>query len=85
MANFREMRDILTLYHSSEAINYEELVLLYDAFSSKNLSPPYKDYQRFSFDEMDPDECKTEFRFRKNDIPSLADILRIPGYLVCPQ
>ena len=30
MANFREMRDILTLYHSSEAINDEEFVLLYD-------------------------------------------------------
>ena len=75
MANVREMRDILTLYHSSEAINDEEFVLLYDAFSSKNLSPPYKDYQRFSFDEMDPDECKTEFRLRKNDIPLLADVL----------
>ena len=85
MANFRKMRDILTLYHSSEAINDEEFVLLYDVFSSKNLNPPYKDYQRFSFDDMDPDECKTEFRFCKNDIPLLADVLRIPGYLVCSQ
>ena len=77
MANFREMRDILT-------INDEEFVLLY-VFSSKNLSPPYKDYQRFSFDDMDPDECKTDFRFCKNDIPLLADVLRNPGYLVCSQ
>ena len=88
MANFRNMRDILTLYHLSEAINDEEfvlLLLLYDVFSSKNLNPPYKDYQRFSFDDMDPDECKTEFRFCKNDIPLLADVLRIPGCLVCSQ
>lgn len=79
------MRGILTLYHSSEAINDEEFVLLFDVFSSKNLRPPYKDYQRFSFDDMDPDECKTEFRFHENDIPLLADILRIPGCLLCSQ
>ena len=67
MANFPGMRHILTLNHLSEGINDEEFVLLYDVFSSKNLNPPYKYYQRFSFDDMDPDECKTEFRFCKND------------------
>ena len=36
IANFREMRDLFTLYHSSEVINDEEFSLLYEAFSSKN-------------------------------------------------
>ena len=61
------MRDIYTLYHLSEAINDEEFVELYDVFSSKNLNSLYKDYKRFSFHDMDPDECKTEYRFCKND------------------
>ena len=85
MANFGEMRDLLTLYHSSDVINDEEFVLLYDVFSSKNLNLPYKDYHRFSFDDMDPDECKAEYRFCKNDIPLLADVLQIPVYSVCSQ
>ena len=51
------------------------------------MNPPYKGYQCFSFDDMDidPDECKTEFRFGKKDIPLPADVLRIPGYLVFSQ
>ena len=28
----------------------------------------------FFLDDMDPEECKAEFRFCKNDIPLLADI-----------
>ena len=85
MANSREMRDPLTLYHSSEVINDEEFILLYYVFSSKSLNLPYEDYQRFSFDHMEPDECKAEFRFWKNDTPLLADVLQIPADLVCSQ
>ena len=85
MANSREMRDPFTLYHSSEVINDEEFILLYDVFSSKNLNLPYEDYRRFSFDHMEPDECKAEFRFWKNDTPLLADVLQIPADLVCSQ
>ena len=85
MANSRELRDPFTLYYSSEVINDEEFILLYDVFSSKNLNLPYEDYQRFSFDHMEPDECKAEFRFWKNDIPLLADALQIPADLVCSQ
>lgn len=43
LANFREIvRDIMTLYHSSEAINGEEFVLYMMYFLKKNLSSPYK-------------------------------------------
>ena len=63
MANSRELRDPFTLYYSSEVIHDEEFILQYDVFSSKNLNLPYEDYQRFSFDHMEPDECKAEFRF----------------------
>ena len=63
IANSRELRDLFTLSYSSEVINDEEFILLYGVFSSKNLNLPYEDYQRFSFDHMEPDECKAEFRF----------------------
>ena len=63
MANSRELRDPFTLYYSSKVIHDEEFILLYDVFSSKNLNLPYEDYQRFSFDHMEPDECKAELRF----------------------
>ena len=85
MANSRELRDPFTLYYSSEVINDGEFILLYGVFSSKNLNLPYEDYQRFSFDHMEPDECKAEFRFWKNDIPLLADVLQIPADLICSQ
>ena len=32
---------------------------------------------------MEPDECKAQFRFCKNNIPLLADVLQIPADLVC--
>ena len=34
---------------------------------------------------MDEDECLAEFRFRKQDILILADILRIPQRFICEQ
>ena len=71
MANSRELHDPFTLYYLSEVIHDEEFILLYDVFSSKNLNLPYEDYQRFSFDHMEPDECKAEFRFWKTTSPCL--------------
>lgn len=32
---------------------------------------------------MTDDECKTEFRFYKNDIYNLADVLTLPDRIVC--
>ena len=35
--------------------------------------------------EIDNVEFEAEFRFRKEDIPTLAEVLAIPDSLVCPQ
>ena len=32
---------------------------------------------------MTDDECKTEFRFYKNDIYNFADVLTLPDGIVC--
>lgn len=57
------MPDLFTLYYSSEIINDEEFISLYDVFSSNNLTFAYEDYQKFSLDHMEPEECKAEVIF----------------------
>ena len=67
------MRDILLLSHFQGLINDEELLLLYDLNRSTNLDLPYEYYDSFELDLLKNDECLSEFRFRKQDIPLLAD------------
>ena len=54
----------------------EEVMLLYDVNSSKNLSLPFWKYDRFSLDNMENDECISEFRFEKEDLFLLHDVLQ---------
>lgn len=79
MNSFREVRDILLVAHSENLINDEELVLLYDLNTSNNIDLPYWSYDEFDLDMMSDDECRSEFRFLKNDIFHLAEILHIPN------
>ena len=57
----------LLLAHYEGLINDEEVMLLYDVNSSKNLIPSGK-YDRFSLDNMENDDCISEFRFEKEDL-----------------
>ena len=57
-------------------------MLLYDLHKPKNPDLPYTNYERFDLDKMTDDECKTEFRFYKNDIYNLADVLTLPDRIV---
>lgn len=77
MNSFREVRDILLVAHSENLINDEELVLLYDLNTSNNIDLPSWSYNEFDLDMMSDDECRSEFRFLKNDIFHLAEILHI--------
>ena len=46
---------------------------------------PYENYDRFDFGEIDPAECKAEFRFEKRDLPELVEALGIPEVFACDQ
>ena len=46
---------------------------------------PYKEYEEFDLETMDPIECKAEFRFEKNNLLSLAEALQIPDTFFCQQ
>ena len=71
--------------HSDGLINDEELLLLYDLNRSDNVDLPYNSYPGFDFDDLEDDECRSEFRFYKNDLPFLAEVLGIPEVVECYQ
>ena len=85
MSSFKEAREMLLLNHDMKIINDEELLLLLDDNTSKNPEFHYENYQRFDLDEIQEPECKAEFRFNKNDIPVLAEVLGLPETFRCSQ
>ena len=77
-------RDTILMAHASRLIDAEEFVLFYDLHKPKNADLPYTNYEPFDLDKMmTDDECKTEFRFYKNDIYNFADVLTLPDRIVC--
>ena len=78
-----KVRDTILLSYAFNLIDASECLLLYDAYSPKNPDIPYWSYDRFDLDLMTDDECKTEFRFYKNDIWELSEILNLPDRVFC--
>ena len=68
MATFRETREALYLAHDQGIFNDEEFLLLYDINKSKNLDMLYWRYNTIDLDLLSDDECKSQFRFYKEDI-----------------
>ena len=77
----KEVRNQLLISHDEGVINDEEFLLLYDLNRSNNLDLPYDSYPGFDFDDLEDDECLSEFRFYKNDLPFQAEALGIPKVL----
>ena len=61
-----------------------EYQLLYNVnrVNRRNLEIPYWQYQRFDLETMTDGECKVEFRFKKNDIYDLVNIMLIPEIVI---
>jgi len=76
-------QELLLLAHFENVIDDEEFLLLYDLQKSNNLVLPYWKYDKFNLQQMQKDECISEFRFEKEDIPRLKNILQIPDRIVC--
>ena len=83
MASFKEARDLSLLSLCANVIDEETFAFLYDINSSGNLDLPYDNYEKFDLDNLCDDESKSEFRFYKNDIFHLQEVLRIPDQLYC--
>jgi len=67
MATFEEFRLLLVLYYDANLISDEDFLLSDALFPSKNPNFPYEEYSRFNLDNMSEAECKTAFRFNKDD------------------
>ena len=52
---------------------------------SNHLDLPYDSYPVFDFDDLEDDECLSEFRFHKNDLPFLVVVLGTPEVAECYQ
>ena len=85
MASFKETRDLLLISRDGNLIDNEEFLLLWDMYTSRNPEYPYEYYQPFSFEEQNEAECKSNFRFEKQDIPLLFDVLGLPETWKCYQ
>ncbi|XP_065656915.1 uncharacterized protein LOC105845632 isoform X2 [Hydra vulgaris] len=83
MASLRETKEVILAAYSQNEISDEEFLLLYDINSSTNFYFPYQKYQHFELDLMTDDECFAEFRFYKNDIYRIAEVLAIPEEIIC--
>ena len=83
MATFRDARDALLIANDMKLIDDEDLLLLYDVNTSKNLDIPYWKYAKFDLDTLTDAECKSEFRFFKHNIYTLLDVLSPPEKIIC--
>ena len=63
MASFRDIRNLLVESFDDDDISEDELLLLYDANTSKNPDFPYDCYGSFDLNDMDDSGCLAEFRF----------------------
>ena len=86
MVSFKEITDPAVLSYGMNFINGAEFLLLYNSNSSENLYLPYDLYPEFDFQNFNENECLTEFRFKKADIPRLTvRALQIPDVTGCYQ
>ena len=77
------VRDALLFAHGCNLIEDEEFALLYDLNTSKNPNLCYWNYEKFDIDKLSDDVCKNNFRFYRNDIYQLKEVMRLPEYFTC--
>ncbi len=61
--------------YADDVIDEEEYLLLVQEFEKKAPVFQYWKYNKLSLEEMTDDECISEFRFKKEDIPRLVTAL----------
>ena len=77
MTSFRDDQNLIILSHGSNLVEAKECLILYDLFESRNPNFPHEAYTKF--------DSLVEFRFRKREILSLAEVLEIPETIRCNQ
>ena len=81
MPNNQDVVNALLFAHNFGYIDDVEFALLYDVNRPRNLEIPYWQYDQFDLENLSNDECKAEFRFLKEDIYRLINVLQLPREL----
>ena len=79
----RRIRETLPFMYGLDLIDELEFCILYDAAGKRNHVFPYKHYVRLNLENISNDERKAEFRFDLEDLPILAQAMRIPEKFTC--
>ena len=79
--SLRALREQILISYAYDVIDSDEYVLLYDANQSKD-TYPYWNYQPFDIGMIDDEQCFIDFRFAKNDLNILLDVLNVPERIV---
>lgn len=79
------IRDVLVLAYDCKLLDDIEFVLdfVYDLNRPKNPQVPYWSFNDFDLDELCDDKCQTHFRFYRNDIYNLTEVLELPEQFKC--
>ena len=85
IVSWKELRELIVLYYYMNVLGDAEFLLLYDLYNQQNLDLPCDLYPHFDFQNLTEDECLSEFRLRKADIPRLSQALRISDVITCHQ
>lgn len=83
MVSWKELRELIMLYYDMNVLDDAEFLLMYDLYNPQNLDLPCELYPHFDLENLTEDECLSEFRFMKADIPRLSRALRIPAVISC--
>ena len=85
MSSLKAAKNYLLISHFEGVINGEEFLLFYNIKKSSNSDLSYDLYEFFDFDVLAEDKYLSEFRFRKQDIPFLAEVIQIPDEITFYQ
>ena len=85
MVSFHELQELFLFSHAQGNLDDQELLLLYEEYSPKNLDFCYENFGRFSLGDTNDAECLVEFRFTKHDLSLLAEVLQILDCFTCYQ
>jgi hypothetical protein len=72
---------------TQECISEEDFLLVYELTRRKSPEFPYWQYEHIDvqLQQMNDDECLSEFRVNLSELYTLADVLRIPEHFHCPN
>ena len=65
--------------YEEDILDEEETLLAFELLDKSKDPILHRNYARFDLNQFDETECEEMFRFSKEDIPRLAEALRLPN------